>query len=101
MKRLKYTNTVLKTLVMTAARTITEKNGHRSQPTVSAEHRNIARKNHNFNRLVEFFMEGRVSKMDGSVYGCQPWFSGQTLSKKCQSPETHEMPLVFRGRYQY
>lgn len=46
----------LKIPVITAARTITDKNGHKSQPNKKQETRKMARKNHNIvSRGVELF----------------------------------------------
>jgi hypothetical protein len=51
--------TALKTLVTTAARTITDRNGHISHPSISADSRKIARKHHSFRFLLDgSFMEG-------------------------------------------
>ena len=58
----KYWKTALKTLVMTAARTITDRNGHRSHPIIRAESRKMARKYHSFKFLLAgSFMEGLYS----------------------------------------
>jgi hypothetical protein len=53
--------TPLKTLVTTAARTITDMNGHRSHPSISVESSKIARKYHSFILLAGSFMEGLYS----------------------------------------